>query len=118
MGNEQFPKKHYSAPRRIFRAKSKLEKIEGVLRSALRGAGLDKEIARYSFVLHWPEIVGEKVAARTTPECIRNRALVVKVPDSYWAQELSFQKQVILKRLQRFINSDEIVEDVMFYVAG
>lgn len=118
MGSEQFTARKYSGPRKVYRASSKLERVEGVLRSALKGAGLDKEIARYSFVLHWPEIVGEKIAARTRPECIRNRALVVKVPDSYWAQELSFQKQVILKRLQRFIRSDEIVEDVMFYVAG
>jgi predicted nucleic acid-binding Zn ribbon protein len=94
------------------------QKIEQILRSALRTSGLDKEITRYQFVLHWPEIVGPEIAKRTAPECIRAGALVVRVADSAWAQELSFQKDIILKRLKKFLRHDEDVRDVMFYVAG
>ena len=38
------------------------EGIKGVLGNALRRFGLDQEIARYSFVNHWREIVGEEIA--------------------------------------------------------
>jgi predicted nucleic acid-binding Zn ribbon protein len=89
-----------------------------VLQSALAKLGLDKEIARYKFVLHWTEIVGEEIAQRAKPECIKNRALVVRVTDSAWAQELSFQKKVILTRLKRFLDAGDMVDDVIFYVVG
>ena len=91
---------------------------EDILKSALRSSGLDKRIARYRFVLHWEEIVGASIAKNSKPECIRNNALVVRVADSCWAQTLSFQKEVILGRLKRFLNQDDIVDDVQFYVVG
>lgn len=90
--------------------------VQGVLARALKRYGLDKEIARYNFVLHWGDIVGDHLARRTKPECIRNRALVVGVSSSAWAQELSFQKQVILSRLREYLDQHEVVDDVTFYV--
>ncbi len=92
------------------------ERVQKVLTSALSKFGLDKDIARYQFVLHWKEIVGEDIAQRTQPECFRNGALVVRVKDSSWAQELSFQKDVILKKLRNFISADVQINDVQFYV--
>ena len=92
------------------------ESVQKILTSALSKFGLDKDIARYQFVLHWKDIVGEDIAQRTRPECFRNGALVVRVKDSSWAQELSFQKEVILKKLRNFISSDLKVDDVQFYV--
>lgn len=89
---------------------------EKVLALALKKYGIDKDIARYKFVLHWKEIVGEEIAKRTRPECIRKNALVVRVSSSTWAQELGFQKDVILGRLKRFLSSDLAVTDIHFYV--
>lgn len=89
---------------------------EKVLALALKKYGIDKDIARYKFVLHWKEIVGEEIAKRTRPECIRKDALIVRVVNSSWAQELSFQKEVILARLKRFLSNDATVGDIQFYV--
>lgn len=108
-----------SAVRSAARAKKRAalpEAVHEVLRSALRRHGLDEEIARYRFVLHWEEIVGKAVADRTRPECIRRGALVVRVNNSAWAQELSFRKEVILHRLQQFLDDGQVVRDVRFYV--
>ena len=91
-------------------------KIGGVLESALKRFGLDQDIARYQFVLHWDEIVGRDIALRTRPESLRNGLLRVRVADSVWAQELSFHKPVIMKRLRKFLEDEQIVSDVMFYV--
>jgi predicted nucleic acid-binding Zn ribbon protein len=89
---------------------------ENVLALALKKYGIDKDIARYKFVLHWKEIVGEEIANRTRPECIRKDALIVRVTNSSWAQELSFQKDVIVARLKKFLSGDATVNDVQFYV--
>jgi predicted nucleic acid-binding Zn ribbon protein len=90
--------------------------IQKVLGSVLKKFGLDHKIAKYEFVTHWREIVGDEIASRTTPECIRGGSLVVRVCNSVWAQELSFQKDSILKRLKRFNSQHETINDVTFYV--
>lgn len=60
--------------------------------------------------------MGDEIASRTRPESLRNGLLRVCVADSAWAQELSFHKQVILKRLQKYVSDDGGAEDIMFYV--
>lgn len=92
--------------------------VQDILRMALRSSGLDKHVARYQFVLHWKDVVGADIAARTRPECLKNGVLVVRVTDSAWAQELSFQKALILERLKKYVAEDEVLRDVYFYVAG
>ena len=92
--------------------------LRGVLGQALKKFGLDKDIARYQFILYWKEIVGEGLAQYTKPDCIRNGSLVVRVQNNALAQELSFQKQVILSRLKKYLDDGETVNDVRFYVAG
>ena len=98
------------------RKKIAFESIQNILSRALGKHGLDREIARYKFVLHWDEIVGEEIARRAKPDSIRGTTLMVKVSDSVWAQELSFQKEVILKRLKRFLSNGETVRDIQFFV--
>ena len=95
--------------------KRKFEKIQSVLRTAMKKYGLEEEISRYQFVLQWEEVVGKEIAKRTKPECIRNGALVVRVKNSVWAQELSFRKSVILSRLNRLIEDSTPIRDVHFY---
>ena len=90
--------------------------VDKVLKSALNRFGLANDIARYKFVLHWKEIVGEHIAKRTKPECINRETLIVRVVDSAWAQELAFQKDVILSRLQKFLGEKDRVRDIHFYV--
>jgi predicted nucleic acid-binding Zn ribbon protein len=96
--------------------KRNLTSVQTILAAALKKFGLDDEIARYEFVNHWSEIVGEEISRRTRPECLRNGHLVVRVCDSSWAQELSFQKDAILKRLKRFTSQSEVIDDIYFYV--
>ena len=102
----------YPRPRRA----RKMHGVQNILTSTLRRFNIDKDIARYQFILHWKEIVGAEIARRTKPECFRGDALVVRVVDSVWAQELTFQKEVILKRLQKFLDHDQVVSDIFFVV--
>ncbi len=95
--------------------KRDFQKVQSVLKSTLKTFGLQDQFLKHQFVLHWPEIVGNELARHTRPECIKNGALVVRVHNSIWAQELSFHKQVILKRLSKFLRDDQLVDDVRFY---
>ncbi len=91
--------------------------IAGILKSVLKRNDLGEKMARYEFVLHWAEIVGPEIAKRTRAECIRNGVLVVAVNNSVWAQELTFNKAMILKRLRERLSRSESVRDVSFYVS-
>ena len=103
---------YYAFPKR----KSKPVAAEAILKRALKKYGLDRDIARYHFVLKWEEIVGAEIARRSRPECIRGKSLFVRVADSMWAQELSFQKAVILHRLKKYVADGQQVEDIRFCV--
>ncbi len=91
---------------------------QAVLQLALGRLGLDREIAKYHFVLHWKDVVGESIAKRSRPESLKNGLLRVRVSDSVWAQELSFHKQAILKRLSKFVEADQAPRDMMFFVGS
>lgn len=97
--------------------RSELALVKKTLSGILSKYNLDKEFARYEFVLHWPDIVGPEIAKRTKPECIRNKCLVVAVINSVWAQELSFNKLTILRKLKARLSDPSVVDDVSFYVS-
>lgn len=101
------------------RGKTKPQAAGKILSLALKRYGLDKEVAKYEFVLHWRAIMGASIADRTRPEAIQGSTLVVRVSNPQWAQELSFQKEIILKRLNRFLSDSHAmaqVNDVRFVV--
>ncbi len=47
----------------------------------------------------WPKIAGEAVAEVSTPVDIRNGALVLKVENAVWRNELHYMKAHIIKRV-------------------
>lgn len=94
------------------------ETIRDVLGRALRRSKLDSKFKQFEFKRHWDEAVGPAVAAHSRPERFSGNSLVVKVDSSLWAQELSFHKKSILKRLQRFLNTEKVLTDIQFLVEG
>lgn len=90
--------------------------IKGILAKALAGKGLDKKIDRYEFILHWDKIVGEKLAEVSRPEYISRRALIVRVMHPVWAQELTFMKAHLLRKLVPYLKRGDLVEDMIFRV--
>lgn len=114
-------KRSYNPFQDVDRIKKRMVEPEmagSVLKQALRNTGLDQKLLRYTFVSRWEDIVGGPMASRTRPEVIRDGVLVVRVNDSTWAQELSFYKKALLKRLGRYVPEDVSITDIHFYVAG
>ncbi|NDC38220.1 MAG: DUF721 domain-containing protein [Proteobacteria bacterium] len=104
---------------RFYRRKATPQAAGKILSLALKRYGLDKEVAKYEFVLHWRSIMGALIADRTRPEAIQGSTLVVRVSNPQWAQELAFQKEIILGRLNRFLKDSHAtaeVDDVRFVV--
>jgi len=90
--------------------------IKGILAKALAGKGIDKKIERYEFVLHWDKIVGEKLAEVSKPDYISRKTLIVRVLHPVWAQEFTFMKGALLRKLAPYLKRGDIVEDMIFRV--
>lgn len=90
--------------------------IKGILAKALAGKGIDKKIERYEFVLHWDKIVGEKLAEVSKPDYISRKTLIVRVLHPVWAQEFTFMKGTLLRKLAPYLKRGDVVEDMIFRV--
>ena len=99
-----------------YRPESKPAKISNVLQATLRKYRLDQKILQYNFVLNWSEIVGPELADICQPQGISGETLYIAVPNSAWAQELSFQSRIILGRLKKYLNEGQKISDLKFRV--
>lgn len=111
-------RRHEAPRRRRAGVRTDLTLVKGILAKALAYKGLDKKVERYEFILHWREIVGDKIADISKPEYISRRALIVTVKHSAWAQELTFQKPVLLQKLARYLKKGDIVNDMIFRIGA
>lgn len=107
---------NYAKKRPMIKRNATPQEIGQILSRALGKAGIDKQINRYKFVLHWKEIVGEDIARFARPEGFKEGSLIITVMTSAWAQELSFHRETILGRLRKFLGDDESVKDLIFQV--
>ncbi|HRF59442.1 MAG TPA: DUF721 domain-containing protein [Fimbriimonadaceae bacterium] len=56
----------------------------------------------------WPGVVGELLAAKSTPERFERGTLWVAATGSAWAQELRFMQDTILERLNRLAGEPDL----------
>ena len=106
----------YPQKRRRSAAPTDLTKVKAILSKVLSHRGLDKRVERYEFILHWHEIVGERLAEVSKPDCIVNKQLIVNVMHPAWAQELTMIKPVLLESLAQFLRPGDVVRDMVFRV--
>lgn len=99
------------------RAKSPA-KVDAVLRSVFSSPKLRDRFSRYSFVTHWPEIVGEHIAQHAKPLKVIRGELYVKVSNPIWAQELAMLKETLLIRLEKVSSNTAPIHDIRFVVSS
>lgn len=118
ISKEELKRGALSDPDRIspYRLKKSPENVQKILSSFLSRHGLENKLNQYKFITNWNDIVGEGIAVHAKPSSLKNKVLYIKVSSSSWAQELSFQKQVILHRLNSFLNEENKVVDIRFVV--
>jgi len=93
-----------------------MNKIGHLLKKAV---GRDEVLAtaRAQTVLRrWPEIVGEFLAERSSPDRFDKGVVWVAVSGSSWAQELRMRKPDILERLKSISTEPELFKDLRFGV--
>tara|TARA_B100001996_G_scaffold296827_1_gene237164 strand:- start:124 stop:399 length:276 start_codon:yes stop_codon:yes gene_type:complete len=90
-----------------------LEHIAGAIKKLIKKKGLEKEINQQKAVEVWGEVVGQKIKEHTEPLEVRFGVLTVKTTSPVWRQELQFQKNNIVKSINKKLIKTTI-KDVRF----
>lgn len=75
-------------------------RVAELLPGFLKRAGIEQRVAQAAVLAEWPVLVGERIAAVTSAEGVRDDGvLVVAVRTPAWAQELSLMTPQIIARV-------------------
>ena len=80
-----------------------------------RGLGLPPASATARLVRAWPEVVGEAVAAHTSPRWVRGGVLSLAVDDPTWAAQLRWLEADLLARVAE-VTGPGVVERITLHV--
>lgn len=84
--------------------------LRDVLDQTLDEMGWRERLQAFRALLHWEEVVGKTVAAAAHPEELKGGKVFVAVKSSAWLQELRFQQQLILQRLNEYAGAPIFTE--------
>ena len=90
-------------------------KVGEALDRLSRGLGLPPASATARLVQAWPEVVGEAVAAHTTPRWVRDGVLSLAVYDPGWAAQLRWLQADLLARVAE-VTGPGVVEPIALHV--
>jgi predicted nucleic acid-binding Zn ribbon protein len=74
--------------------------LRDIIPAVLRSLGLEGRMDEARLVREWRSVVGEGLAARSTPVRILEGILIVDVKDNAWMQEMRFHQKRILGRIE------------------
>ena len=90
-----------------------MQSLKKALNAALKTFGLENAVAQNDALLIWEEAVGKKIAKNTEPDRVEHGIIIVKVSSPTWRQELFFQKEEIVKKLNNKIGK-RVIKDIRF----
>ena len=90
-----------------------MQSLKVTIESMLKRFGIDNAIAQNDAINVWDKVVGEAVAKNATPDRVEHGVVVVKVSSPTWRQELYFQKEEIIKKLNKKIGKI-VIRDIRF----
>jgi len=84
--------------------------LRDILDETVEALGLRVRLRAFRALLHWEEVVGKTVAAAAQPEALKEGKVFVAVKSNAWIQELRFQQQTILQRLNEYVGAPLFTE--------
>ncbi len=94
-----------------------MDRIGGPLQELLARLRLTGPMVGWQAVEVWPEVVGDRVAARARAVAFRDGTLVVEVDSSTWMNELTYLKRRMILDLNRRLGA-EVVQDLRLQPAS
>ncbi|MDO8588073.1 MAG: DUF721 domain-containing protein [Armatimonadota bacterium] len=99
------------------RRTSPMSGLSDSLAQALKKYHLEKRLKQEIAAAGWADVVGEKCAAASRPETVRDGILFVSCKSSAWAQELTFLKDRIISEMNKRVGA-AVIKDIRFAGTG
>ena len=93
--------------------KDNLIRLGDAINQLFKNEKLDVKISRFSVKNGWKEIVGEHIANNTTDMSFSDKALFLTLKSAALKQELSFNKQEIIDKINHFCGY-KLISDIVF----
>lgn len=87
-----------------------------VIARVIDGYDIGGELRAHRLICEWPEIVGDRIGARTVPDGLEGSLLWVRVASSAWMQELSFIKPQLLEAIDKHLGAPTLVTELRFHL--
>ena len=87
-----------------------MQELKRAIKSFLKKNNLETGVNQNKALLIWESVVGKKIGQNTTPDKVEHGVLVVRVKNATWRQELVFEKQNILTKLNLKLGKKTIRE--------
>jgi hypothetical protein len=94
--------------------RSNIRSISEVISEYVEAYKLKGKLSEITLIKSWPEVVGDKIAAKTLELKIQHRKLFVKIHSSILRQELMMIRTELVKRLNDKAGESVIDEMVLF----
>lgn len=94
-----------------------MDKIGAPLKDLLARLHLTDPLLGWRAVEVWPEVVGDRVAARARAVSFRDGTLLVEVDSATWMNELSYLKLHMMTELNRRLGG-EVVREIRLQPAS
>ena len=89
------------------------EPISNLLKDLLVEWGIERKVDYGTMINKWPEIVGNLVSEKAVIQIIEKGKIFLKVDLSVWRQELYFQKNDLIEKINHYF-SKEIIKEILF----
>tara|TARA_B110000467_G_C18255621_1_gene443162 strand:+ start:458 stop:733 length:276 start_codon:yes stop_codon:yes gene_type:complete len=87
-----------------------VQELKSAINLFLKNNNLETGVNQNNALLIWESVVGDNIGQNTTPDKVEHGVLTVKVKNSTWRQELVFEKQNILTKLNLKLGNKTIRE--------
>lgn len=87
--------------------------MHNILSAALNNLGIKKKFNAQSVIVHWRQIAGEEIAARSHPVKIERGVMLLAVSNSVWCHHLMMLKESIVSKVNEFIG-EKLISDIRF----
>ena len=105
-------------PRRTLRQRRKKDIAPAgeAIADALAFSGLSGAVRAHRIVTEWASMVGERIAARTWPDGLKDRVLWIRVASSAWLHELTLVRAQILDGIHRVLGEPRLVDELKLHI--
>ncbi len=79
-----------------------MQLLNRILKKFIKGLDLESGIALNNLKNQWVNVVGQTIAAHTSPDTIRGKMLIITVDTPQWMHHLSFYKEDISGKLKPY----------------